>query len=346
MSVHHVPRLLLVEDDPDAADLICETLRDHFGCDCVRRCSTIAQALAVDTGDFDMVLSDINLPDGTGLELLEQLLQRRADLPVVFVTGESVLEYALTAIRRGAYDYIVKAGDYLFAIPVAVEKNLAIWKTKQYNQELEEQLKQTLDQVRIKNQQLEEAVAQLETMAATDPLTGLANRRAFGQAMERCFAECSRHGRDLACIMTDLDAFKELNDTLGHQCGDELLQRAASVLEANCRRSDVAGRFGGDEFIVLLPDTDLQRAQHVATRILEQFKLAAQALLGQTKLAGRLSMSIGLATLCDSRPASPEQLIAHADHALYLAKQAGKTRVMVYRHTAGPDRHPAQQPVS
>lgn len=334
MPIHERPRLMVVEDDPDTAALIRETLQDYFGPDCVRHCATVAQALAADTDQIDLVLSDMNLPDGTGLEVLEKLLRRRPELPIVLVTGEGILENAVTAIRKGAYDYVVKAGDYLFALPLVVEKNLQIWRTKQENQRLAEQLKRTLEEVRIKNQQLEEAVAKLETVAATDPLTCLANRRAFNQAMDRSFAEATRYGHDLACIMIDLDGFKLLNDSLGHQKGDELLQRAARVLEANCRRSDVAGRYGGDEFILLLPQTDIDTARQVASRIRDEFSAAAQSLARQMTTPTPLTMSIGLSSLHHSRPANPEALVAHADHALYRAKQAGKTCVMVYSAAA------------
>ncbi len=327
------PRILLIEDDPDTACLLRETIVDHFGADCVDHRSTVSQGLAVELDHYDLVLSDMNLPDGTGLELVEKLLDRRNDLPVVFVTGEGILENAIKAIRLGAYDYVVKAGDYLFALPVVIEKNLEIHRMRLENIELQLQLERTLEQVKVKNEQLEEAVHKLETMAATDPLTGLANRRAFGQALDRRFADSVRQGHDLACIMVDLDGFKRLNDTLGHQKGDQMLQLASKVLQANCRRSDVAGRFGGDEFVLLLPQSDEPSARQVAQRVAEQFTAAAEADLAASDQALRLTMSMGLATRVSSRASSAEQLVAHADHALYSAKAAGKTRLMVY---AGP----------
>jgi len=323
------PRILLIEDDYTTAMLIAETLSDHFKTDVCVHASTAGEARQVDPTSVDLVLSDMNLPDGTGLDLLSEILARRPDLPVVLVTGEGVLDSALAAIRKGAYDYVVKTGDYLFAIPVIVEKNLAIWRTKQQNKRLERQLTQMLEELRVKNQQLEDAVQKLETMAATDPLTGLKNRRAFNVSLEQNFAAAQRYGHDIACLMIDLDSFKAFNDTFGHQQGDRLIQTAGRVLKAACRRSDVAGRYGGDEFILLMPNTALPVAEHVAKRIVEEFGQATAPLYPDDADL-RVTMSMGIATLQHSHPNNGEQLIAHADAALYAAKDAGKTQLCVF----------------
>src|SRR5690606_37396256 len=152
-------------------------------------------------------------PDGTGLELLDRLQACEPDLPVVLVTGVNVAEVATAAIAHGAYDYVVKAGEYLRTIPLVVEKNLALWRTRQENHRLHAELKRTLEEVRLKNEQLEAAVAELKRMAATDSLTGLGNRRAFARSLDHCFAEAQRQGHDLSCLMIDLDDFKQVNDT-------------------------------------------------------------------------------------------------------------------------------------
>lgn len=336
MSAHTPPRLLLVEDDHDTADLIQETIADHFGPGTVTHITHVSEAYHVDLTQIDLVLSDMNLPDGTGLELLGRLLERRPDLPVVLVTAESILENAIAAIRQGAYDYVLKAGDYLFAIPVIVEKNLALWGIKQENTRLNAQLKQTLEQVNVKNKQLEQAVQQLQTMAATDPLTGLANRRAFNQALARNYADAQRHGHDLSVIMVDMDHFKRLNDTLGHQRGDEILQAVAHCMEASCRRSDVIGRFGGDEFVVVLPQTDPHLATQVAQRIFDSFTNHLRNTdQGRRAAQCDVTLSMGVACLSQTDPQNPDQLLAQADHALYRAKQQGKSRFVVYaKHDA------------
>jgi len=255
------------------------------------------------------------------------MLDQRDDLPVVMVTSESAMETAMQAIRRGAYDYVVKVGDYLFTVPLVVEKNLEVWRVKQHNRQLQERLEKTLEDLSQKNAQLEEAVAKLENLASTDPLTGLANRRSIQDTLDRRFAEAQRNATELVCAMIDLDQFKPLNDTLGHQMGDKLLTTAARVLEANCRRSDVAGRYGGDEFVLLLPGTELEEARQVARRIQHQFRQATHVML---PAGNETDMSVGLACCSVNRPATADQLVALADAAMYQAKAAGKGCVIIH----------------
>ncbi len=322
-----LPRILVIEDDLDTAALVLETLADYFGTGCTTHVDNAADAKAIDTTQFDLVLSDMNLPDGNGLDIMHHLLQQRPDLPIVFVTGENILGNAIQAIRDGAYDYVVKAGDYLFSIPVVVEKNLELWRIKQENEQLQNQLAE-------KNQQLEQAVERLETVASTDPLTGLANRRSINKAMDDRFAEAGRSGDDLAVLMMDLDGFKGVNDTAGHPVGDQVLVVAAQAIRDNCRQYDVAGRFGGDEFILILPDTSAGEAAAVAERILSDFNGAAEAVCRDADYHDPVSMSAGLATLHETGITSAEMLMAGADRALYAAKDAGKHRLMHYQPPA------------
>src|SRR5262245_19436751 len=170
-------RLLVVEDDPDQRDLICETLQEHFGRGTTVGVGSRQDALDTDFAAFDLILSDYNLPDGSGMELL-QAVSAKCSTPVILVTGENVGRTAVEAIRNGATDYVVKFGDYLFTIPLVVEKNLMVARIKRENLALQQQLIE-------KNQQLEQ-------MAATDPLTGLYNRRHFGEVLEQLFAEAER----------------------------------------------------------------------------------------------------------------------------------------------------------
>jgi diguanylate cyclase (GGDEF)-like protein len=149
--------------------------------------------------------------------------------------------------------------------------------------------------------------------------------------LQGSWAEAARNNLPLSCLMIDLDGFKALNDRMGHHRGDEVLRLAAKVIRANSRAVDVPARYGGDEFCVLMAHTEAEEAMLVAERILREFRHA-------TRLAPEeeppMGMSIGVSHINLSRPISGDQLVTHADEALYAAKQAGKNRVML-RESSG-----------
>lgn len=328
-------KLLIIEDDIDQRDLIRETLEDHFGDATVVGVEGSRAALQQDLASFDLILSDYNLPDGSGMDLLDEI-QRRCSTPVIMVTGENVGHIAAEAIRRGATDYIVKVGDYLFTIPLVVQKNLQVAKVKRENESLRLELEKTLSALKDKNVLLEESLKKVEEVAATDPLTGLYNRRHFSRVFDQLFAEAQRYTQNLACVMIDLDAYKQLNDKHGHQVGDQVLVMVGRVIGANMRKMDVAARYGGDEFILLLPHATAEEAARVAERIRTEYRQGGVALF-QNTLPGEtvppFTMSIGIASLRDGRstvPALADQLVARADAALYRSKKNGRNRITLH----------------
>ncbi len=322
IRVEHL-KLLIIEDDPDQRALIHATLEERFGEGTVTGAGSRAEALKHDLASFDLILSDYNLPDATGMQVLREIQQRCAT-PVIMVTGENVGQIAAEAIRNGATDYVVKFGDYLFTIPLVVEKNLAVANVRRENARLNAELEQALRAVQEKNIQLEQSLKRIEEVAATDPLTGLYNRRHFGRVIEQLFNEAQRYDNGLSCVMIDLDGYKQLNDKFGHQVGDQLLVIAGKVISANMRKMDVAARYGGDEFILLLPRADVDEAAGVALRIRDEFRQGSAIMLRRNEGVG---MSIGIASVQSDRPTNTEQLIAAADAALYRAKEGGRNRV-------------------
>lgn len=168
---------------------------------------------------------------------------------------------------------------------------------------------------------------ELETLridAGTDRLTGLGNYRRFNEALVQEMARTRRNGQPMALIIADLDYFKRINDTYGHAIGNEALQHVARLWLSNSRSLDIVCRYGGEEIVFVLPDTNLPAAIHMAER--------HRWLLEQTPLASsdgpiRLSASFGIAIYPAASDTSPEQLIAEADHWLYQAKANGRNRV-------------------
>lgn len=178
----------------------------------------------------------------------------------------------------------------------------------------------------------ERTLAELRQMAATDPLTGLFNRRPFEQMGEKLIADSARKRRPLALLIIDVDHFKQFNDSYGHAVGDAVLQRLAEVLQGQLRGADLIGRMGGEEFAALLPDTGLQPARLVAERLRE----AVDALeVHSVGVVVRIQISIGLAMLNEhaTQGDEPNELLAglmrEADLAMYAAKRGGRNRVEV-----------------
>jgi two-component system cell cycle response regulator len=318
-------KLLIIEDDDDQRELIRETLEDYFGRGTVDGAANAQEALKHDVSGFDLILTDYNLPGCNGMQLLEQI-RGRCSTPVIMVTGENVGRIAAEAIRKGATDYVVKLGDYLFTIPLVVEKSLTVAKVMRENELLRGELEQALREVQDKNVQLEKSLKRVEELAATDPLTGLYNRRHFSRVLEQLYAESERYDSELSCVMIDLDKYKQLNDTFGHAVGDQLLVVAGKVIAANMRKMDVAARYGGDEFVLLLPHATPEDAGGVVSRIREEFRQGSAIVLRRNE---GVAMSVGIASRRQNRPAGGDQLVVLADAALYQAKAEGRNRCVM-----------------
>jgi diguanylate cyclase (GGDEF)-like protein len=173
------------------------------------------------------------------------------------------------------------------------------------------------DELRAKN-------AKLELLSRTDFLTGLSNRRHLMDVLDAEFSRACRYGSMLSFVLADLDYFKRTNDVFGHQVGDRCLQLVASTLEAQLRKSDHAARFGGEEFAVVLPETDAQGAAVVAERF--RAAVASASLLIEGKKVP-ITVSVGVSTYPGAKVHCVHDLIKLADHALYAAKDAGRNRV-------------------
>lgn len=316
-------KLLIIDDDADQRSLTSEVLEDRFGTHCVIGVGSGTEAMTQPLDSFDLILCDWNLPDTNGLELLERIRQR-CETPVIMVTGENVSAFASEAIRRGATDYVVKVENYFFTIPLVVEKNLTTAKLARENAMLRRELEISLASVKESNQQLQNALYQVEQMAATDALTGLFNRRHFNVVIEQLFSESLRYEKDLACALIDLDEYKQLNDNHGHQTGDQVLVAVGEILRRTARKSDIAARYGGDEFVLLLPNSDSQEAARLMARVRDDYRRQTADMLKSNR---GLTMSVGIASVASNQPATAAEFLATADGALYQSKNSGRDRV-------------------
>ncbi len=291
--------------------IVIETLRELFERDLERA---------------ELVICAVELPDGTGLNALDYLRGHCPHVPVILMGSSDDAAVAVEAIRAGALDFLTSTGHDMQALPLTVEKCLTHQRVKHENERLQRDLGNSLTELAVKNQQLQALVRQLEATARTDDLTGLCNRRSLNEMLERAWQQAVRNNRPLAFLMLDLDDFKTVNDCLGHLRGDEVLRETGKIIQANCRQVDVPARYGGDEFCVLMPESEAHEVVQVAQRILAECEEANRR---KPTSEPRIGMSIGVAQINQSRPVNSEELIRHADEALYAAKAAGKGCVMV-----------------
>ncbi|KJH85590.1 diguanylate cyclase [Pseudomonas fluorescens] len=176
--------------------------------------------------------------------------------------------------------------------------------------------------------QIQAANAQLQLLSSTDRLTGLYNRGHWEGSLKAAYARHQRYGNALSLVMLDIDHFKQVNDTYGHQAGDKVIEQVAALLHEHVRESDVAGRYGGEEFGVVLSDTDKAGARIFAERLRQAVEQLCVQYNGQDI---RFTISLGVADL--SAPANDHaELIARADQALYTSKKTGRNRVTVHGH--------------
>ena len=191
----------------------------------------------------------------------------------------------------------------------------------QTTRELNQGLMESQKQIATLNQELEE----VQTQCMRDPLTAIANRRAFDERLEREVRAAAETGEKLCFALADIDHFKAVNDTYGHQVGDAVLQQFAAVVTQNIKGQDMVARYGGEEFAIILPETDLFSAYNLLVKIKYNFKSSETPIDGTLKTIKDVTASFGLVRFEPGM--TPRDMIEQADHFLYEAKNAGRDRV-------------------
>ncbi len=295
-------RLLLVDDHPRSIARNLDTLSKVHDAFVERDLASAFQL--VSEFSFDLVIISLGLQNADGLRLCSQIRssERTRHLPIIILVDPGDESRLLRGLDMGVNDYVIR--------PVDRHELLARVRTqirrKRHSDFLRNRLEQSVEQ------------------AATDPLTGLYNRRYMETHLNGLLQEAKAEGRDLSILITDIDHFKRINDTYGHDAGDTVLQDFATRLRRHTRGIDLACRFGGEEFIVIMPDTDIEVARHVGERLRECIAEAPFAINSQTSI--NVTASVGLATLSQPND-STTSLFKRADNALYAAKRGGRNRV-------------------
>jgi diguanylate cyclase (GGDEF)-like protein len=289
-----ITQILLVEDNGDDAEFLrqCLNRSDSRSVE-ITRASLLADAVtALRERRFDVVLLDLHLPDASGSDCVEQIQRADPQIPVVVLSGQGDEDYAVEILNRGVQDYLVKwEGDgrvILRAIRYAIERK--------------------------------RAEAKLHYLARYDSLTGIPNRQYLREQLEHATTRAVRRQQQMGLLFLDLDRFKAVNDTLGHQLGDELLRDVVQRLQSSIRQGDVIARLGGDEFAVLLEAVNGPvEIEAIARGIVDRFRQPFS-------LAGRqvsVTASVGI-TLYPTDSTDPMALLNNADIAMYQAKEHGR----------------------
>ena len=294
-------RILVADDSLVVRTVVCDQLEDegYEVAQAVDGESALAQCAGFRP---DAILLDIEMPGLDGHQVLARLKADHdfSDIPVVFLTGRTSTDDMVAGLRAGAHDYLKKPfepAELLARVGGAVR------------------IKRLQDELRVRN-------AQLDALSRIDGLTGIFNRRHLDEQLQK---ECNtgrRHTQPLAILMLDIDHFKLVNDSEGHPAGDRVLQEFALRLTASVRSGGVVGRWGGEEFLVIAPQTNLAEAGMLGERI--RAAIADRAVnLGDHDIA--VTVSIG----CAVGHGAPTELVEQADAALYRSKAEGRNRVTV-----------------
>jgi two-component system, cell cycle response regulator len=255
---------------------------------------------------FELVIVNSNFDDYDPLRLCSQLrsLERTRFLPVLLITEAGADDMIVRALDLGVNDYIVRPIDP----NELVARSLTQVRRKRYNDRLRASFQHSIE------------------LAVTDALTGLSNRRYLDTHLKMIFNRSLARGRPLSVLISDIDRFKQVNDTHGHDVGDEVLREFASRIRSTVRGADLACRYGGEEFVVIMPDTSSEVAAAVAERLRAAIESRPFTLKG-TDLALNITASFGISARVQGIE-TPDQLVKQADMALYEAKNSGRNRVV------------------
>ena len=229
--------ILIVDDTVSNLDILSELLKDY---DVIESTNGHEALEIVNDEDVDLILLDIMMPDIDGHEVCQALKNnpKTEDIPIIFITAKTDEESIEKAYNVGGSDYITKP-----------------FKTK----ELLARVKRELKIQKLQNE--------LKLLASTDPMTQLYNRRHFTQLSNQTIDLAQRNNQNISLIILDIDKFKNINDTYGHQIGDEVIMSLSNILKQNSRKGDIVCRYGGEEFVIMLPNSNLDSAYRVAEDI-------------------------------------------------------------------------------
>jgi two-component system, cell cycle response regulator len=293
-------KILIVEDEPGIRETLAAGLKMK-GFETVVATNGEEGINAALTQHPDLILLDVVMPKVSGLDVCRKLKNTMQEfVPIIMVTAKADVKDKIEGANRGADDYLTK--------PFKIE----------------ELMTRITAMLRIKAQHDD-----LKKISLTDYLTGTYNRRFLQTRIKEEYSRAQRHGTPFTCLMLDLDNFKPINDKYGHAVGDKVLKHVVELVRKFIRPTDVFVRYGGDEFVLLLPETPLESARGLAERI--RHSLETNRLVDGENII-QVGCSIGLGTFPGPDADESEDLLKKVDQMLYQAKKNGRNQISVYNH--------------
>jgi diguanylate cyclase (GGDEF)-like protein len=311
--------LLYVEDNDDTREIAIDFFGEYFN-DIVVAHNGLDGLQKFDKHDIDMVITDINMPDMNGLEMIRQIRERDDTAIVIALSAYSNKSYLVDSIKLGIDDYIFKPLDmssFEEALTNVLEKYRVKIERRKSMEKLEDEIRKQTEIMEEKDREL----ARKSQMAHYDQLTGLCNRYCFHERYDEVHSGPEWSRRRMGLVLIDIDDFKNINDTWGHDVGDVVLRSFAKIIIDNTRDHDSAARWGGEEFAIMLSESSIEGVSAIAERIrreVESFEFYR---------VGKVTASFGT-TICEIDE-SLESAMKRCDEALYNAKYNGKNRVYI-----------------
>jgi diguanylate cyclase (GGDEF)-like protein len=297
-------KVLVADDDPGSL-MVAQAAVERAGHDCIAAEDGAIAWRLYQEHQPDVVVTDLMMPGLDGLALCRAIRARKNDLYtyIVLLTSQGSRDDMLAGLQAGADDYVTKPLDPF----VLHAKLLVALRVTSLHADLDHYRKVLSEQAR------------------TDPLTGLHNRLKLAEDLEQLHARSERYEHDYCLAMCDVDNFKSYNDIYGHQAGDLALRAVAAALTNEARQSDGVYRFGGEEFLLVLPHQKPTGARTLVERALAAVQ--AMDITHSGDPSGSLTLSAGISAFTTNHRVSPERILGEADTALYAAKAAGRNRV-------------------
>ena len=291
--------VMIIEDHPDQRELL-EIVLQKEGYRVITAANGVEALDRLAKEPVRVILSDVMMPKMDGFELMRKIRGNPEfkNVYIILITARIQERDRVQGLDLGADDYITKP----FSFSELLARVRVGARVVQYQQHLEHQ-------------------------ALIDSLTSLFNRRAFERKMEEEFERAMRYHHALSLMILDVDDFKKVNDTYGHHWGDQVLKKIAEHLRTKTRRSDYPSRYGGEEFVLILPETDVENALRVDSKVRSEIKATTFDSKGR---AFSVTVSTGLSSTCNKEYSNWQQMLEDADQALYLAKNRGKDRAEVF----------------